>query len=133
MIEAAPPRPTAQKPVSSKEAAEAAAAKGIAGTTADVAPTPTSEELKEAEARIREEGAAQLAAKAAKAADAGPKPCLADYELLKVLGQGSFGKVLLAEHRKLHQVVAIKVSERRRAEGDTGEAVGSLAVGSLVR
>jgi regulator of protease activity HflC (stomatin/prohibitin superfamily) len=109
VIETAPARPTAKKPVSSKEVAEPAVANVTGESTAKAAPTPTSEELEEAKARIREEGAAQLAAKAAKAADAGPKPCLADFELLKVLGQGSFGKVLLAEHRKLHHVVAIKV------------------------
>ena len=35
-----------------------------------------------------------------------------DYSLLKVLGRGSFGKVLLAEHRKTHSICAIKVLQK---------------------
>eukprot|EP01147_Barroeca_monosierra_P008559 gene8559-10274_t len=37
------------------------------------------------------------------------KETIEDYELLKVLGRGSFGKVLLAEHKASKQVFAIKV------------------------
>jgi serine/threonine protein kinase len=38
-----------------------------------------------------------------------PKVSEADFTYLKVLGKGSFGKVLLAENKKSGQVYAIKV------------------------
>ncbi|EGD78676.1 AGC/PKC/ETA protein kinase [Salpingoeca rosetta] len=37
---------------------------------------------------------------------------IADFSLLKVLGRGSFGKVLLAEHKKSKQICAIKVLQK---------------------
>ncbi|EDQ88620.1 uncharacterized protein MONBRDRAFT_21555 [Monosiga brevicollis MX1] len=40
----------------------------------------------------------------------GPK--IEDYNLLKVLGRGSFGKVLLAEDKRNHMAVAIKVLKK---------------------
>ena len=38
---------------------------------------------------------------------------LNDFELLKVLGQGAFGKVLLAEHKTTSTTCAIKVLSKR--------------------
>jgi len=48
------------------------------------------------------------------------KPCIDDFILLKLIGKGSFGKVMLARHIVSSQVYAIKViskkSVRQRTE-----------------
>lgn len=38
--------------------------------------------------------------------------CLEDFELLKVLGRGAFGKVYLAQKRDNHKLYAIKVLKK---------------------
>lgn len=52
-----------------------------------------------------------------KAVDLGPseKPHVkpSDFEFLKVIGKGSFGKVLLAKHRTENQTYAVKVLQKR--------------------
>jgi serine/threonine protein kinase len=41
------------------------------------------------------------------------KPCIDDFKLLKIIGKGSFGKVMLAQHITLAQVYAIKVISKK--------------------
>ena len=46
-----------------------------------------------------------------------PRPCidlLSDYEFLKVVGRGGYGKVLLARNKSDDQLVAVKVIERTK-------------------
>lgn len=41
--------------------------------------------------------------------DAGARVSIDDFNLLKIIGKGNFGKVMLAQHKDLQQVFAIKV------------------------
>lgn len=44
--------------------------------------------------------------------DQGKEICLEDFELLKVLGRGAFGKVILAQKRDSLKLYAIKVLKK---------------------
>src|SRR5947209_8901377 len=48
-----------------------------------------------------------------------PGECLGDFELLSVLGTGSFAQVFLARQVSLNRLVALKVSANDRQEGLT--------------
>lgn len=43
------------------------------------------------------------------------QPALRDFQLLRVLGQGHFGKVLLARHSRGGRLVALKSIQKSRA------------------
>ena len=45
---------------------------------------------------------------ASKGEDFNPSSCFGEYTILKELGEGGFGKVLLGEHKVTKELVAIK-------------------------
>lgn len=45
-----------------------------------------------------------------------PISCFAEYELLKLLGEGGFGKVYLAEHKQTKKKCAIKIVKTDKIE-----------------
>jgi carbon catabolite-derepressing protein kinase len=49
-----------------------------------------------------------------KAPEPAPKVRLGQYDVVKTLGEGSFGKVKLATHQKTGQKVALKIINRKK-------------------
>jgi hypothetical protein len=78
------------------------------GSASSAPPTPTSP---------APPAAAAAATPTAKVPKVGPE----DFAYLKVLGKGSFGKVLLAEHKKSKQIYAIKVWEKKKEKKEEEE------------
>lgn len=141
-----PPRPSASKPVGSANAATPsstpASRKKSGGLASPSSPTafdrdslsefpgfddaddgadassPTSPSTASGADGSSEAGGARRTSKVT-----GPRPVLNDYDLLKVLGQGSFGKVFLAENKKTKVVVAIKVRAPFRGAKGSGPRV----------
>jgi serine/threonine protein kinase len=52
--------------------------------------------------------------------------CLSEYEIEKVIGEGGFGKVMLARHRSTNERVAVKFLK-------TGNVSGSMDVESIFK
>jgi protein kinase A len=52
--------------------------------------------------------------------------CLDDFERLKTLGTGSFGRVMLVKHKSTEQYFAMKILEKQKVSGPVFCSVSRL-------
>lgn len=54
--------------------------------------------------------------------------CLDDFDRLKTLGTGSFGRVMLVKHKGTEQYFAMKILDKQKVSGSIYQASGDVFI-----